>query len=164
MVKVVIKKAGRKGKGVFAAKNFEKGEEILEMKGRIFIGVQLAKLSRYLNNHCTPIGLDKYMVFGSPEKFINHSCSPNVFDYLGKVFAMKGIKKGEELTFDYCINAVDDWKMRCHCKSKECRKLVVGNFFKLPKYVQIKYLPYVDDWFRKEYRKELSKLKLNKTA
>lgn len=159
MSKVVVKKAGKKGKGVYAAKNLRKGEHILVMKGKILTTAELVKSSNYNNNHCTPIGKDKYMVFGSPEKFINHACSPNVYDKNGVVYAMKNIKEGEELAFDYCLNAVDDWKMQCHCKSKDCRKTVVGNFFELPKETQSRYLPFVDNWFRKEYKKELDRLK-----
>ena len=159
MQSVLITKTDGKGKGVFAAKNFSKGKEILEMKGQVLTGDEIVKLSNYHNNHCTPIGLDKYMLFGSPEKFINHSCSPNVFDYNGRVFAMRNIKKGDELAFDYSINSTDDWVMKCSCKNKDCRKIVRGNFFKLPREVQIKYLPYVDEWFKKEFKKEISKLK-----
>lgn len=159
MKNVLVKKAGKKGKGVFAIKNFDKGESILKMKGKVVTTAELLKSSRYLSDHSGAIGKDKYLIFGYPEKYINHSCNPNVYDKRGVVYAMRNIRKGEELAFDYCINAVDDWKMRCHCKSKECRKLVVGNFFKLPKYAQIRYSPYVDNWFKKEFKKEIRELK-----
>ena len=51
---------------------------------------------------------------------------------------MKNIKKGEELAFDYSINVLDgeDWKMKCHCKSKNCRINLNGEFFSLPNKLQ----------------------------
>lgn len=157
MENVVVRKVDKKGKGVFAIRDFKKGESILNIKGKVISKAKLLKSSRYLDDHSGAIGNDTYLIFGYPEKYINHSCNPNVFDYKRKVIAMKDIKKGVELTFDYSINTRDKWRMKCYCESKNCRKVITGNFFKLPKKLQIKYLPYVDEWFKKE----LNNLKLN---
>ena len=82
---------------------------------------------------------------------------------------MKDIRKGQEIFFDYSISAIPighpihgsnfSWKMKCQCKSKNCRKIVEGDFFKLPKELQIKYLPYLDSWFKNKVWDRLRKLK-----
>ncbi len=158
MQNVTVKKTNKKNGGVFAAKDFKKGEIILYIKGRVVSKPELFAMSDYFNNHSGTIGKDKYLIFGYPEKYINHSCSPNVFEYKRKVIAIRNIGKGEEISFDYSICSIDDWRMRCHCGSKNCRKIVRGDFFKLPKELQIKYLPYLDGWFKEEFKKELGQL------
>lgn len=155
---VLVKKTGKKGKGVFANRDFDKGESILKIKGKIVTKDELLKSSRYLSDHSGAIGKDKYLIFGLPEKYINHSCNPNVFDKKGVVYAMRDIRKGDELSFDYSINGIDDWRMRCRCESKNCRKIINGDFFALPRKLQEKYLPYLEIWFKRECKKEIKNL------
>jgi SET domain-containing protein len=38
------------------------------------------------------------------EWFLNHSFTPNMIEFLGCLFAAKGIAPGEELTLDYSLN------------------------------------------------------------
>lgn len=66
--------------------------------------------------------------------FINHSCNPNcgIKDKL-KVVAMRKIKKGEEITFDYAMSETSDYKMKCNCKQKNCREIITGEDWKLEK-------------------------------
>jgi hypothetical protein len=160
MKALVVKKIGKKGKGVFANRNFRKGELILKIGGKRYTSEEAYNLPSYARNHICITGDDEWTVMGYPEKYINHSCSPNVFDKKGKTFAIRNIKKGEELSFDYTINGPDgeDWTMKCHCKSKDCRKQVTGEFFKLPKKTQKKYIPYLDDWFKKKYRNKIKEI------
>lgn len=99
----------------------------------------------------------------APEKYINHSCDPNVFvkseNGARKVYAMRDIPQGEEIAYDYSINGDNDGMFECHCGSKHCRKIYQGNFFKLPKTLQRKYLPYLDDWFVKKHNFEIRELR-----
>jgi hypothetical protein len=56
--------------------------------------------------------------------FVNHSCSPNceTDEIDGRVYinAIRNIKAGEELTYDYWLYDGDD-EAQCHCGSKKCR-------------------------------------------
>jgi uncharacterized protein len=57
--------------------------------------------------------------------FINHSCDPNCVteqDDNGRVWiiALRDIKPGEELTYDYLLYDGDD-DAPCHCGSPQCR-------------------------------------------
>jgi SET domain-containing protein len=77
-MKVVVKNSKIKGKGVFAAKNFKKGETILFWHPKATISKKdISSLSKYEQNHITYIGKGKYIVMGIPERFVNHSCEPN---------------------------------------------------------------------------------------
>lgn len=63
---------------------------------------------------------------------LNHSCEPNVgFDDGYNFVAMKNIKMGEELFWDYCYDESNpDFKMNCSCGSKKCRKVITGEDWK----------------------------------
>jgi hypothetical protein len=162
MSNVTVRNVGKKGKGVFALKDFKKGELIVRRKkGKIFkeSGIPHHWKGKWI--YLDKIGEGKFELGQSPDKYFNHSCNPNAFVKNRKVFAMKSIKKGQEITFDYAIN--NDYasirKERCYCGSKNCRKFYPGRFFDLSKRQQKKYLPYLDTWFRKKYQKKLSKLR-----
>jgi hypothetical protein len=56
--------------------------------------------------------------------FVNHSCQPNCetdeIDGHVYIFAIRNIKAGEELTYDYWLYDGDD-DAPCYCGSKKCR-------------------------------------------
>jgi hypothetical protein len=176
-----IKRAGRKGKGVFSLRNFKKGELILcnditklrryrlEELSEL---VKTGKISEKDTEHCEYIGRGKYVIDFSIVSYINHSCDPNMhmdFKRLGKqkIIALRNIKNGEEITYDYAIQAVDQidskrpWAMKCRCGSKNCRKIYRGDFFKLPKRIQLENLQYIPKWVKVKYKKRLAKLLRN---
>lgn len=64
---------------------------------------------------------------------LNHSCKPNVgFSESYDFVAMRNIKKGEELFWDYCFDESNpDFKMKCSCGSKKCRGIITGNDWKM---------------------------------
>jgi len=63
--------------------------------------------------------LKKYGVY-------NHSCFPNIgFDNGSLVFsAIRNIKKGEELVFDYAMGEAEEPPFKCNCLSKNCRRVI----------------------------------------
>lgn len=119
---VILRKAGRKGKGVFAMRLFRRGERLLEITGspltkRTEYSIQLGRM-----HHMNPIG---------PARYMNHSCEPNcgIIKLGRRVFfvALKTITKGSELVWDYVMSEYEfDWFMRCLCKAKTCRKWIGG--------------------------------------
>ena len=155
---LIVKNLKKKRRAVFAAKNFKKGDFLHQISGRVISRDAMLASSRYLSDHMGTLGKNKYIIMGYPERYINHSCNPNIYEINLKIYAMKNIRKCEEITYDYSICSIDDWKMKCKCKHKNCRKIVKGNFFELPKRLQIKYLPYLDDWFKKEFKNEIENL------
>lgn len=58
--------------------------------------------------------------------FINHSCDPNCetdeIENRVWIIALRNIKAGEELTYDYMLyDGDEDDPAHCHCGSKNCR-------------------------------------------
>lgn len=163
MQTVIVKSSPIQGKGVYANKKFRKGEVILEIDDSHVV-TDTSQLTKEQEEYdCDYLADGKVILMQSPEKYINHSCDPSVYvktkTGIRKVFAMKNLEKGQELTFDYTINGYNEGTFECHCRSPLCRKIYQGNFFKLPKTIQLKYLPYLDDWFIQQFKKEINKLK-----
>ena len=106
-------------------------EEVLEYKGKIISVKQSENDPKfdngkaiYLFNLNKKYDLDGNFKFNTA-RLINHSCDPNceVFGTGLKiwVYAMKNIKKGEELSYDYGFSFDEDYiNYPCKCKSKEC--------------------------------------------
>lgn len=161
-MKIIVKSAGKKGRGVFANQNFEKDDVILtadysKRKDRVS-RKDISRLSQEDQNHLDYVGRGRYVVDYSPISMINHSCAPNAYVKYSSIkrkviLASKDIKKGEEITYDCTIDAADNWKMNCHCGSKNCRKTIYGDYRKLPKSLQRKYWRYVPRWRKLRLRR-----------
>ncbi len=63
---------------------------------------------------------------------MNHSCEPNIgFDNKYNFVAMRDLKKGEELVWDYCYDETNPkFRLKCHCQSRTCRRVISGNDWK----------------------------------
>jgi pyrophosphatase PpaX len=154
---VAVKQTERKGRGVFALRNFRRGELIFRgKKGRIVHKKDLPKLSPDDGMHLNEMGYDTYEIMRSPERFINHSCDPNSISKGRSVIAIKPIRKGQEITGDYRINAFDGNRWRCHCGSRNCKGWCTSDFFTIPKNLQKRYLPYTIEGIREEYERRHS--------
>ena len=66
------------------------------------------------------------------EWYFNHSCDGNLgFNKKGNFIALKDIEKDEELSYDYGLaESNPKFRMTCTCKSKKCRKIITGNYWK----------------------------------
>lgn len=112
------------GLGLFAKRDFNKGEYIIEYKGeRISTEEADRRGGRYLfavNDKTTLDGKDrKYTA-----RYINHSCIPNAYAEIDEdeeaiyFYAEKKIKAGKEITFDYGEEYFDDFMeggKKCLC-------------------------------------------------
>ncbi len=134
------------GNGVFATELIEKGERVVRYKGKLRTHAEVDE--EYGDDdedgHTFLFTLnDDYVVDanvdGNVARWINHSCDPNCESEIeenakgkrhkDKVFihAIRDIKPGEELTYNYGIVLVDEphnaknkklWA--CKCGSKKC--------------------------------------------
>lgn len=150
----VTKESGVHGKGAFATKDFKKGDTLFIFKGRVYKRDNKNVKDAFANPNS--IGIDKNTwidPIGSFH-FINHSCDPNM-SIRGKVtfVALKNIKKGEELMFDYSINEADPrWHMKCNCGARNCRKLI-KSIQSLPTRTYQHYFPFIPTYFRAVYNR-----------
>ena len=162
MEKAEVKDAGKKGKGLFALKNLQKGEEILYFTGKVVEVEDESKYPEHIRDHWHPIDEkeDKkvYVLPESPWMYMNHSCEPNAGVKNDRhLVAIKDIKKGDEINIDYSTLFLDGWEMACKCGSKNCRKMI-STFDKLSPKDQERLKDYVSSYVRKKYVKDSKKI------
>lgn len=110
------------GLGLFAGENIPKGACVIEYVGRVVKGEEeYSSRSKYLfevNSRLTIDGRPRINKAG----YINHSCRPNCEIEIRKrrvfIMARRAIKAGEELTYDYGKEYIDE-----HIKPYGCRCL-----------------------------------------
>jgi uncharacterized protein len=131
--------SGVHGKGMFAVASIAEGQTLIEYVGEIINWKEA--LRRHPHdpkdpNHTFYFSLDDgncidAKVGGNSSRWINHSCNPNceADETDGRVFikALRNIKPGEELFYDYglVIDAPYTKKLKadypCWCGAKACR-------------------------------------------
>jgi hypothetical protein len=129
-----------KGRGVFANRTFHRGEQVLVFGG------QVKDVDAYSDlTHALQVGPRDFLcASGGIDDYVNHSCDPNcgVRDEDGQIllFALRAIRKGEEISFDYATTQTGGFFVfDCQCGAAECRGYV-GDFHEMPKPRQEFYL------------------------
>ena len=152
------------GLGVFAGRDFAAGELVLRIDdSRVVDGQHPLQpdLGEY-DYHCDYLAGGKVVLMQAPERHINSSCDPNTYVQTTgdarDVVALRAIRAGEEITYDYIINCHEGDVWRCHCGSARCRGTIVSSFFDLPLEWQREYLPLLDIWFVQEHRERVDRL------
>ncbi|QDT01745.1 SET domain protein [Rubripirellula lacrimiformis] len=117
--------SGKKGHGVFAARQFLPGELVIEITGQL-----LSKKTYEGSSYVMDLDQQWYLEPGIPAAFLNHSCSPNTeLIHLTKrslgLVAICNIEAETEITFDYQWEPCD-WTPRCRCGAPNCRGWVVA--------------------------------------
>jgi uncharacterized protein len=122
--------------GCYAAKDFKKGEIIGDYTGEIITEAEADK--RYADApkfYLFELGNKRYIdgaTDDNPLKYINHSCEGNCeSDQDGDrifIYALRDIKKGEELTYDYNlqVDPTDTDPYECLCGAATCRGTMKG--------------------------------------
>ena len=142
--KIATRKSAIHGNGMFAVLPLKKGERLIEYKGRrrTHDEVDAGDSGDIESGHTFLFTLNDDWVIdanfeGNDARWINHSCSPNCEAVLdededepkrSRVFieAIRAIKPGEELTYDYGITLAERHTPRlkkiwaCRCGSKDC--------------------------------------------
>ena len=147
-----IDQAGLKGRGLYTKKAIEKDTLAFIVKGKTHHFEAHTKEDCYLYPDWFAVDKNIWIDPVSPYTFLNHSCEPNLGIRNKREFvALRDIKPGDELTFDYSITEDEiEWTMNCACGEKECRKVIRSIQFLSPEIYQ-KRLPYVPKYFQKLY-------------
>ena len=131
-----IKKSKIDKNGLYANCDIKKGTKIIEYKGKIISVRKSAEDPKfdndkaiYLFNINKRFDLDGDFKFNTA-RLINHSCNPNC-EVLGEglkvwVYALKNIKRGDELSYDYGFSFDGDFRnYPCKCGAKNCAKFII---------------------------------------
>ncbi|MBI3873305.1 MAG: SET domain-containing protein-lysine N-methyltransferase [candidate division Zixibacteria bacterium] len=131
------------GRGCFARRAIPKGTRIIEYTGERVSPDEADR--RYDEDvmdipHTFLFTVDKKTIIdagrrGNAARWINHSCAPNceTTDEDGRIFveAMRDIRRGEELSYNYNLQYEGRyeaaWKERyaCRCGAKNCKKTML---------------------------------------
>ncbi len=148
----IVKKAKDKGQGVFSKKVFRAGELVHTLSGDRLTANQIDLRIDAGEETCDdPFQVSRKMYIDLDEisRTFNHSCDPNTgIRQESKLYAIRDISPGDEITYDYSTTVPKYkswWKMKCHCRSKICRK-VVSAYSTIPKrqlqrYLDLRVLP-----------------------
>ena len=142
--KIATRRSAIHGNGMFATGEIAKGERLIEYKGRrrTHEQVDAGDSGDIDSGHTFLFTLNDDWVIdanfaGNDARWINHSCAPNCEAVLeeneddpkkSRVFidAIRAIKPGEELTYDYGIILAERYTPRlkkiwaCRCGAKDC--------------------------------------------
>ena len=131
--------ASRFGRGLFADEAITKAAPILRLSGPELALNEVRALGAAAAN-ALQIGINRYLYLDEPGRFANHACVPNaaVVDDR-QLVAIREIRAGEEICFDYSTTISDGWTMECRCGAAECRGLIVA-FQLLPEPLRRRFL------------------------
>ena len=131
-----VKKSNIDNRGLYAAKNIKAGMKIIYYKGKIITKKETERNPKYDNDKAIYLfnlnsryDLDGDFSYNTA-RLINHSCNPNC-EVAGKglklwIFALRDIKKGEELSYDYGFGFDENYKdFICKCRSNNCCGYIV---------------------------------------
>src|SRR6266568_3467121 len=134
-----IRESAIQGRGGFAVRRIRKGTRIIEYTGERVSNDEADR--RYDDDamehpHTFLFTVDAHTIIdaaagGNDARFINHSCDPNceAVDDGGRIFieALRNIRPGEELTYDYQLERLGHWRKEwaerytCRCGAANCR-------------------------------------------
>lgn len=121
---VEVRSSGKLGRGVFALRDYRKGDTVIE--GHV------EKVIESRGEHTFTVH-GVHVVLAGPACLVNHSCDPNcmhVFNESGTFdfVARRDIEAGEQLTHDTSAYEyeVDHFSQKCLCGSENCRGEVKG--------------------------------------
>lgn len=141
----VIRTSRIAGKGAFATRPIRKGERLIEYVGELMS--HAAADARYDDHaddkhHTFLFAVNRSTVIdatvgGNDSRFINHSCNPNCESIIEgrRVFidAMRAIRTGEELAYDYAFERdgteteeEETTLYGCRCGARACRGTILA--------------------------------------
>jgi SET domain-containing protein len=130
---VSFRKSKIQGTGGFAKVDIRKGKRIIEYDGprisQAEAQTRLEEGNAYLFTLDDEAAIDGWVRWNTA-RFINHSCEPNCESRIvrGRVwlYALRSIKAGEELTYDYGYSLEDAEANPCCCGAVNCVGYIVG--------------------------------------
>ncbi len=122
MQDIEVRESPIEGKGVFALRDFKKGERVVEWGERkVLSDSELAGLSEAERSRYVSFKDGKHLLSNEPARYVNHSCDSNTNPKDNGDVAIRDIKAGEEITSTYRDEGVS-----CNCGSLHCKGTLEG--------------------------------------
>lgn len=162
--KLEVRKTDKYGWGTFATQDIEKHERLLVLSGYVMLLSEEEALPAEVGDNGIQVTEDLSICASKKDElgginFFNHSCEPNA-GIKGQIFlvAMRNIKKGEEVVFDYAMTLsesehAEPYHMECLCGSKQCRKIITDSDWRR-KDLQDKYQGYFQYYLEEKISKQ----------
>jgi hypothetical protein len=161
--RVEVRPSPINGVGVFALVDFAAGDVITREDDSFVVTPDNPVPPGEHEYHCDWYADGRQVLLRAPERHYNHSCEFNSLkvhiDGVRHTIARRDIKAGEEITHNYCIDGFGDTAWQCNCGSAQCRKTLHSDFFHLPLALQIEYLPYLSDLYKRVFADKVAALK-----
>ena len=137
--RIQVRRSGVHGKGVFALQDIAEGETLIEYVGEVISWDEAQDRHPHDPNdpnHTFYFHVNEDRVIdalhgGNSSRWINHSCDPSceADEDKGRIFikAIRNIKAGEELNYDYGLIIDERYTKKlkaeypCWCGAKKCR-------------------------------------------
>lgn len=121
---VILKNSSISGKGVYATRNFKKGEVVLHWDTSNLISKE--EFEKKSDKEKTNIFFvnGKFGIMAEPEMYANHSCNANTTTKNFSDVAIRDISVGEEITTDYSKALPHGVVLKCDCGSDNCKKFI----------------------------------------
>lgn len=137
---IEFRDSGIHGMGGFARRRIKRGEPLIEYVGekitKAEAAVRVAADNPFifcLDDECDVDGDASW----NPARFLNHSCEPNAeAEIIGDqiwILALRDIRPGEEITFNYSYDLENYEEHPCRCGSAKCVGYMVAEEF-FPKF------------------------------
>lgn len=135
------------GNGLFAKVELKRGQKIIQYIGKPITYDECDQITSRRHKSAAAKNRAYAFVFqvtkdyfidghvpGNLAKFINHSCNPNCESMIYRreiwVRALRRIKPGEELTFDYGFDILEALASPCSCGEKQCVGFVMDRHYR----------------------------------
>jgi uncharacterized protein len=138
---IVVRRSPIQGRGVFSTRDVAEGERIVEYTGARLSHAQADERcpddEASSRHHTFLFAVDEKVVIdggegGNDARYINHSCEPNCEVVIERrrvfIHALRDIRAGEELTYDYWYLTDESYTMDdlrriypCRCGTEGCR-------------------------------------------
>lgn len=133
---VILRESSIHNKGLYAKIDIPKGTQIIQYIGRRLTQRQADKVAEVHGESLIYLFElnERHVIDGNTDdnlaKYINHACEPNCYtENDGKeiwIHALKDIKAGEELTYDYGFQRAEWHERPCLCEKDSCFGFVVA--------------------------------------
>lgn len=146
--------AGEMGEGLFTTRDRKKGSVVFVSTGKTRYWKATTEEDAEDNPNWYCVRENVWVDMQLPYVKVNHSCTPNLgIDGTRTFVALRDIKVGEQLFFDYSItDAEEHWVMPCVRVSEHCES-EIGGIQTMSKERYARSYPYIPKYMQTVYEK-----------